>query len=202
MNAPFRMTPDKAPPQPKTTQAAEGLRRRPFSVAEIRAMVEAGIMDEDERVELIGGELVPMASKGIRHERMKTWVMMQLATKLPPTIAFTPETTFTLSVDTFLEPDFVVYEKALGLERLDGETCLLAIEISDTSLAYDQGRKASLFSVFGVRELWVIDVNAMSVRIHREPTPTGYRLVADHGAEVLVQPMAAQDFELRLAEFD
>ena len=45
----------------RSTQAAEGLPRRRFTVAELDAMVEAGIMDEDERVELIGGELVPMS---------------------------------------------------------------------------------------------------------------------------------------------
>jgi hypothetical protein len=46
---------------PRLTRAAEGLPRRRFTVAEVEAMVEAGIMDEDERVELIGGELVPMS---------------------------------------------------------------------------------------------------------------------------------------------
>jgi hypothetical protein len=46
-----------------STQAAEGLPRRRFTVAEVEAMVAAGIMDEDERVELIGGELVPMSAK-------------------------------------------------------------------------------------------------------------------------------------------
>ena len=80
----------------RTTQAAEGLLRRPFSVAEIDAMVAAGIMDEGERVELIGGELVPMTAKGIRHERLKTFIMMELARKLPEDLAFTPETTFRL----------------------------------------------------------------------------------------------------------
>ena len=49
---------------PRSTLAAEGLPRRRFTVAEVEAMVAAGVMDEDERVELIGGELVPMSLKG------------------------------------------------------------------------------------------------------------------------------------------
>jgi hypothetical protein len=54
-----------------TTQAAEGLPRRRWSVAEIEAMVAKGIIDEDERFELIGGEAVPMSPRGVRHEVVK-----------------------------------------------------------------------------------------------------------------------------------
>ena len=49
----------------RVTSAAEGLPRRRFTVAEVEAMVAAGVMEEDERVELIGGELVPMSPKGL-----------------------------------------------------------------------------------------------------------------------------------------
>ena len=55
----------------RVTSAAEGLPRRRFTVAEVEAMVAAGVMEEDERVELIGGELVPMSPKGRRHETVK-----------------------------------------------------------------------------------------------------------------------------------
>ncbi len=55
----------------RVTSAAEGLPRRRFTVAEVEAMVAAGVMEEDERVELIGGELVPMSPKGSRHEAIK-----------------------------------------------------------------------------------------------------------------------------------
>jgi hypothetical protein len=54
-----------------STQAAEGLPRRRFTVAKVEAMDAAGIMDEDERVELIGGELAPMSAKGIHHEALE-----------------------------------------------------------------------------------------------------------------------------------
>jgi Uma2 family endonuclease len=54
-----------------TTTAAEGLPRRRFTVAELEQMVAAGILDEDERVELIGGEIVPMSPKGNQHEIVK-----------------------------------------------------------------------------------------------------------------------------------
>ena len=61
----------RPPALPATTQAAEGLPRRRWSVAEIEEMVAKGIILEDERFELIGGEVVPMSPKGARHESVK-----------------------------------------------------------------------------------------------------------------------------------
>ncbi|MBO0902669.1 Uma2 family endonuclease [Jiella sonneratiae] len=188
-------------PVPHTTQAAEGLLRRRFTVAEIEAMVAAGIMDPKERVELIGGELVPMSAKGIRHERLKTFVMMQLARKLPEPLAFTPETTFRLSEDTFVEPDFVVYANAEALEGLDGPACLLAIEIGDSSLAYDRGRKASIYAAFGVRELWVIDAVRLETRVFLEPRPLGYRRMTDFRTEAMLVPTLVAGLAIKLSDY-
>ena len=61
----------------RVTSAAEGLPRRRFTVAEVEAMVAAGVMEEDERVELIGGELVPMLPKGLEHEVVKTSLLVR-----------------------------------------------------------------------------------------------------------------------------
>ena len=58
-------------------QRRRGLPRRRFTVAEVEAMVAAGVMEEDERVELIGGELVPMSPKGLRHEIVKVALLEQ-----------------------------------------------------------------------------------------------------------------------------
>ena len=64
----------------RVTSAAEGLPRRRFTVAEVEAMVAAGVMEEDERVELIGGELVPMSPKGLEHEILKNaWPSVGIA---------------------------------------------------------------------------------------------------------------------------
>jgi Uma2 family endonuclease len=164
MNQPFR-----SPDLSLTTQAAEGLMRRRWTVAEIEAMTQAGIIDEDERFELIGGEIVPMASKGIRHEVMKNALVYHLVRHAPDEFRFAVETTFRLSEDSFVEPDFVFYRTADGLAALNPRTALLAIEVADSSLRWDLGRKALIYSGFGVPELWVIDVVTQKTHVHRRP---------------------------------
>jgi Uma2 family endonuclease len=158
-----------------TTQAAEGLMRRRWSVGEIEAIVKAGILAEDERFELIGGEIVPMSPKGIRHERVKGALAKYWYQRLPNGTELIQETTFHLDEDTFVEPDFVFFRKADGLANLKPDTCLLAVEVADSSLLYDLHRKAHLYAVFGVREVWVINAQTLATHVHRRPGIDGYR---------------------------
>lgn len=187
----------------RVTRAAEGLPRRRFTVKEVEAMVAAGVMEEDERVELIGGELVPMSPKGNRHEVVKSALLDRWYRLRPADCRLTPETTFRLSVDTYLEPDVVIYRRAEGLKGLTGPSVLLVVEIADSSLRYDLGRKAALYASFGVRELWVIDAVKLVARVFREPSERGYGEAAKVGAAERLVPLFAPDvFTLRLDELE
>lgn len=188
----------EAPPPPYTTSAAEGLPRRAFTVAEVERMVRAGFIAEDERVELIGGELVPMSAKGIHHEVLKAALLRQWYKAAPDNIGLVPETTFRLSTDTFLEPDIAVYPQEEGLANLRGDTALLVVEIADTSLLYDRGRKADLYARFGIRELWVVDAVKLILWVYREPRFNGYRTVIEYGADDEAVPQAVPEFALTL----
>jgi len=186
----------------KTTNAAEGLIRRRFTVAEIERMVEAGILEEDERVELIGGEVVPMSPKGNRHEVLKAELVAVWVPRLSPSLRVVTETTFRLSDDTYLEPDLVVYPKASSISGLNAETARLVVEIAESSLAYDLGRKAGVYAIFGIVELWVINALTLSTRIHRDPSPTGYRSIIDLPAHTRLEPLAAAELAVTLADLD
>jgi Uma2 family endonuclease len=188
---------------PRLTRAAEGLWRRSFTVAEVEAMVEAGIMEEDERVELIGGELVPMSPKGNHHEVVKTALLRRWLRAAPDDIEVTSETTFRLAADTYLEPDLVVYPGAVGLPGIKGPNVLLVVEIADSSKRYDMGRKAELYASFGVRELWVIDAVTLTTRAFRVPSATGYAQTRDVAiSERLVPEFAPVEFALALSELN
>jgi Uma2 family endonuclease len=187
----------------RVTSAAEGLPRRRFTVAEVEAMVAAGVMEEDERVELIGGELVPMSPKGNQHEVVKAALLQRWYRVSPDAFGLVPETTFRLSEDTYLEPDVVIYPRASGIRGLSANTVLLVVEIADSSLHYDTGRKAALYASFGIRELWVVDAVQLTTRMFRESAADGYRSAQDFGpAERLVPVVAPEVFALRLDELE
>ncbi|MGO9472832.1 MAG: Uma2 family endonuclease [Rhodomicrobium sp.] len=185
-----------------STQAAEGMPRRRFTVAELEAMVAAGILDEEERIELIGGEVVPMSPKGNHHESLKHRLIHYWAKRLPQRFTFTAETTFRLTPDTFLEPDFVFWDDAGGIQGLKAETAHLVVEIADSSYAYDSGRKAALYASFGIKELWVIHAVRLETRIHRKPSPEGYRETIDLVPDQALAPVFAPELAVTLSELE
>jgi Uma2 family endonuclease len=185
-----------------TTTAAEGLPRRRFTVVEIEQMTAAGILHEDERFELIGGEIVPMSPKGYQHELLKTTLNRFWAKTAPDDLLFATETTFKLSEDTFLEPDFVFYPRSVGLKGLNAETALLAVEVSDSSLGYDLGRKAGLYAAFGIKELWVIHAVRLETHIHRDPHPERYRYKKKFKPKDRLVPNLVPALAVTLAELD
>jgi Uma2 family endonuclease len=184
------------------TQAAEGLPRRRFTVAELEAMVAAGILDEHERIELIGGEVVPMAPKGNHHEILKAALNTYWVKRLPERFRLVPETTFRLSPDTYIEPDFIFYDKAVGIRGLKADTAHFAVEIADSSYAYDIGRKAAIYASFGIPELWVIHAVRLETRIHRKPSPQGYLEIADYGRDTELVPAFAPELAVTLSALD
>jgi len=194
MNAPF---------SPRSTQAAEGLPRRRFTVAEIEAIVAAGVIDEDERFELVGGEVVPMSPKGVRHELVKVALLDRWIRARPDECRVAQETTLRLSEDTLLEPDIIIYPRETGLAGIAGPNVLLVVEVADSSLSYDLGRKASLYASFGVRELWVIDAVRLQSQVFRHPSPEGYQETFDVGRDQRLTPAFAPEvFALKLEDLE
>lgn len=166
-------------PMPETTQAAEGMPRRPWTVAEIEAMVRAGIIAEDERFELIGGEVVPMLPEGGRHEMVKVELNRHFQKTAPDNLTIAQETTLRLDDRSFLEPDFCIFPRAILPGDMRGHDVLLAVEVSDSSLAYDRGRKLGVYAAFGIPEVWVIEAASLVTHVHRRLGAEGYRAVLD-----------------------
>ena len=85
---------------------------------------------------------------------------------------------------------------------MNAATAKLVVEIADSSLAYDLGRKAKLYARFGIAELWVIDALGLGARVHREPAAEAYGLVEDRQAGEELVPALAPDLAVRLADLD
>ena len=132
--------------------------RRPFTADEIGRMVDDGTMGEDERIELIDGELVEMASKGVGRDIAKSRLARLLYGATGDGLFVGVETTVRLSDRVLVDPDLVVFPHA-AIRRnagtfltLAGADILLIVEIAVTSLDYDLGIKAGLYARHGVRE--------------------------------------------------
>lgn len=170
------------------TRAAEGLDRRSFTVAEILRMQEAGIISEDEKFELVEGEIVPMQAKSHIHELIKSTLLLKLARSLPNSLWLGVESSIYLSSRTFLEPDLVIYPNGMKLEQVKG------------SDPYDRGLKARIYARHGVRELWVIDANERRTFVHTEPSGEAWRTVRTLEPDADLRIEALPDFSARLSE--
>ena len=164
----------------------EGFTRRDFTVAEILKLQDLGIIGEDDKFELVEGEIVPMQSKSHRHELIKTALNIAIVRALPDHLWMGVESSMYLSERTVLEPDLVVYRRGIELEQVKGTDIILAVEVALTTLGFDLGRKAELYAGYGVQELWVID--AARRRTHVHPQRQGWAVGIDRHAVGEGQP--------------
>src|SRR5271155_4626106 len=161
------------------TTAAEGFPRRAFTVEDIARMIDAGIIGEDEKFELIEGEIVMSAAEGFAHERIKSALTIAVVRALPDYLTIGVETTLRLTNTVMLEPDIAVFPKDLfkkssaRFAQLDPGEASLVIEVAASSLAYDKGLKARLYARHRVSELWVVDANERVTWVHTGPSGDG-----------------------------
>jgi Uma2 family endonuclease len=190
------------------TNAAEGFPRRAFTVDDISRMIDAGILSEDEKFELIEGEIVMMAAKGVAHERIKSALTIAVARALPDDLTVGVEATLRLTDMTMLEPDIAVFPKTLfkrstsGFARLDPGEAHLVIEVAASSLAYDNGLKARLYARHRVREFWVIDANERVTWPHTGPSGEAWSSIVERGPDDVLTTPALPGFAIRLADID
>jgi Uma2 family endonuclease len=190
------------------TTAAEGFPRRAFTVEDITRMIEAGIIGEDEKFELIEGEIVMMAAKGIAHERIKSALMIAVVRALPDHLTAGVEVTLRLTNTVLLEPDIAIFPKELfkksstGFARLDPGEAALVIEVAAASLAYDKGLKARLYARHRVKEFGVVNANERTTHVHTGPSGEGWSSIVKCGPQDALATSALPGFSIRLADID
>ena len=184
-----------------TTRAAEGFDRRAFTVNEILRMQEAGILSDKERYELIDGEIVLMQAKGPLHETLKSALSILIARALPADLWMGFEATIYLDANTFVEPDIVVFPRAVGMDNLKGSDIVLAIEVAASSLAYDRGFKAALYAKHKLQEYWVVDVFARATHQFMDPQRKSWRRRREVGPDEVLTHPALPGFSIRLSDY-
>ena len=186
----------------RTTRAAEGLPRWRWTTAELTRLAELGAFGREDRFELIGGEIVPMSPRGRRHEVVADELAQYWGPRATSDIKVSTERQFNLDDDTYTNPDILIRPAGIKAPDVRGDTVLLVVEVADSSLAYDQTRKAQIYAHYGVREYWVINANSLETTVHQDPSPTGYAAVEIRPATVPTMPVLAPSLGVRLSELD
>jgi Uma2 family endonuclease len=188
------------------TRAAEGLPRRAFTVDDIDRMIEIGVIGEDEKLELIEGDLVVMAARPVGHDLIKNVLTMALATSAPDAMYVAAACSLQLAKDTLVEPDITIISRAVyaaerkTFARPRPEDVPLLIEIAASSLAFDRGVKARLYARHGFREFWVIDADRQVAWVYTGPSGETWSSIVERGPQDVLTTPAVPGFAIRLAD--
>jgi Uma2 family endonuclease len=191
----------RAPRMRPTTQAAEGVPRLRWTLEEFERLTELGIFSEDDRIELIDGELVPVSPKGNRHELVRDELQNWLMRRLPATLRLSAEIGWRPpGADTYVEPDLLICPMAFKGVTVAPADVLLAIEVAHSSLRFDTTAKARLDATLGVREYWVVNAGTLATRIHRQPSGGHYGDVVELASQSALSPLYVPHLVVRLCE--
>jgi Uma2 family endonuclease len=182
----------------------EAIRRRRFTVEEYHKMGEAGILGEDDRVELIDGEVLEMTPIGWRH----VWCVRQLIgllasfaeTSSGVRYEVDAQNPITLGEHGEPRPDLVLLlDPQVGRLPGPGEVALV-VEVADTSLAFDRDVKLPRYAEAGIAEAWLVDLSSGIIEVHSGPGPGGYRRTTRFGRGDRVESATIPDLAFDTSE--
>lgn len=193
-------TPD---PRPRTRDdELVALPRRLLRLRDYETLVASGAFD-DERVELLFGEIVAMSPQNPPHRIVVQRLGKQLTVALGARANVQTHSAVLAADDSCPEPDVAVYDPDDDRAGRHPVHVHLVIEVSDTSRAKDLGPKRRLYGLSGFPEYWVVDVGRREVRVMRDPDGDDYRSVATFAAEpgVTLSPLRFPDVPLEPASW-
>lgn len=153
--------------------------RKLFSIDEYERMIETGILREDDRVELIRGEIVEMSPIGLEHI---TCVMrlnnLFLTQQLNHSLILSVQNPIRVPTNSRPQPDVTLLkwrDDFYAGKHPSSEDVLLLIEVSDTTLADDRNVKMPLYAESGVAEMWIVNLPEAVVEVYSSPAQGGYQ---------------------------
>jgi len=185
--------------RPKST--ARGQSSRPFTRAELERMYDAGILRPDEKIELIGGKLVPkeLPMKSAHATAIRLCVRA-LQNAFPEEAGYLVDTQLPLALSERDQPlpDVAVVEGSIrDFARAHPTRAVLVVEVSEATLRLDRHTKASLYAWAGIPEYWIVNLVEGVLEVFREPAPMagraygyGYQQQAVYRSGEAIAPVA------------
>ena len=154
------------------------LQGRAFTVGEYYRMAEAAILTEEDRVELIAGQIVAMSPIGSQHAACVDRLNGLL--HRPPRPAFIVRVQSPIALDAYSEPepDLVLLRPRADFYATAHPAAgdvLLAVEVADTSASYDRTVKVPLYAQAGIPEVWLIDLQERRLEVYAHPQGHAYQ---------------------------
>ena len=168
-----------------STPAADLYRRHRFTADEYHRMGESGLFGEDDRVELIEGEIIEMTPIGSRHAGTVKRLLQRLSQSVGTRAIVAVQDPLALATRSEPEPDI-----ALLRPRDDFYTTshpgpadvLLLVEVAEASLRYDREVKIPLYARHGIPAVWLVDLAGRELTAYEQPAGEGYlqtRVITD-----------------------
>lgn len=177
--------------------------RKRFTVDDYHRMAETGILSENDRTELIEGEIIQMSPIGDPHFNAVNRATMIFARGIGDRVVVSVQNPAVMDRHNEPQPDVVLIrprEGFYGSGKPDPEDVVLLIEISDTSLRFDQEVKLPVYARNGVREVWIVDLQDEVIRVHREPKGKAYTSIEIKQRNEQVSPQAFPDFSVNVSD--
>jgi Uma2 family endonuclease len=171
-------------------------------------MIELGLFGEDDHLELVDGEILTMSPQKSLHAGTITVAAEALRLAFGAGCHVRVQLPLALDEMSEPEPDLAVVE-GTGRDYLAAhpETALLVVEVADTTLPYDRGRKASLYARAGLAEYWIVNVADRVLEVHRDPAPDAgaplgfaYTILERLAPESTVSPLAVPEARIAVSE--
>ncbi|MEM8525643.1 MAG: Uma2 family endonuclease [Bacteroidota bacterium] len=160
-----------------TAKTGIAVQRKLFNVEDYYTMLDTGILTEDDRVELIHGEIIKMTPIGSRHSGYVTILTNYIKEELGKLILVSVQNPVSLSKYSEPEPDIAVLKPRddfyTDSHPIPSEIFFL-IEVADTSVGYDYDIKLPMYAAAGILEVWVLDINEAQLTQHTQPDGNEY----------------------------
>lgn len=177
--------------------------RKRFTVDDYYRMAEAGILKPTDRVELIEGEIVEMSPVGDRHAMAVNRATMVFARGLGDKVVVSVQNAVRINRYNEPQPDVVLIrprEGFYGDRHPRPEDVVLMIEVSDTTLKFDQNVKLPIYAQNGIREVWIFDLRKDVIHVYREPAGRSYAVCEIKLKSDSISPQAFPEFSISAAE--
>ncbi len=192
-----------------TRAALAEVPRRRWTRAEYHRAARLGLFRPDERLELIGGEVVQkMSPQQSPHATSIRRTEEALRLAFPQGHDVRVQLPLALGEHDEPEPDVAVVVGSMDdYEDEHPTSAVLVVEIADSSLRTDRGPKAGLYAAAGIGDYWIVDLNDRVLEVHRDPAPMadrpfghGYRSVTRHDEPSSVAPLGAPTTPIRVED--